>query len=118
MVTNVMREVGSDMRSDSVFGTKILDDLEIAGVEKWADSAVTLRCRFQLAPIEQPNVLGEFPRRMKAAFDIAGTEMPFLHLKRLAGQAMDGSAPSLSIKLETVNGIPANAQAKPGKEAV
>lgn len=34
-----MRAVGHDMRADAVFGPKTLDELEIAGVERWDDSA-------------------------------------------------------------------------------
>jgi small-conductance mechanosensitive channel len=49
----VMREVATEMRADPTFGPKILDDLEIAGVERWADSAVILRSRFKVAPLEQ-----------------------------------------------------------------
>lgn len=40
----VMRETGAEMRADPTFGPKIPDELEIAGVDKWADSAVILRC--------------------------------------------------------------------------
>ncbi len=97
---DVMRKVGADMRADTIFGPKILDDLEIAGVEQWADSAVMLRCRFKVAPIEQWNVRREFLRRLKAAFDAAGIEIPFPHLTLYAGQAKDGSAPSLPLKLD------------------
>ena len=43
----VMREVAAEMRADPTFGPKILDELEIAGVERWADSAVILRLALQ-----------------------------------------------------------------------
>ncbi|MCF8200301.1 MAG: mechanosensitive ion channel family protein [Sulfuritalea sp.] len=113
---NVMREVGAGMRTDPVFGPKILDDLEIAGVEQWADSAVILRCRFKVAPIEQWNVRREFLRRLKFAFDNAGIEIPFPHLTLYAGQAKDGSAPSLPIKLENTAGILTDKQENTAKE--
>jgi len=96
----VMRQVGAGMRTDAAFGPKILDDLEIAGVDKWADSAVILRCRFKVAPIEQWGVRREFLRRLKTAFDAAGIEIPFPHLTIYAGQAKDGSAPPLPLKLD------------------
>ena len=115
---DVMREVGAQMRADSVFGPKILDDLEIAGVEQWADSAVMLRCRFKVAPIEQWSVRREFLRRLKTAFDTAGIEIPFPHLTLYAGQAKDGSAPSLPVKLDTTTGIPAGNWEKSGKETL
>ncbi|MBK9020142.1 MAG: mechanosensitive ion channel family protein [Sulfuritalea sp.] len=100
----VMREVGAAMRQDGVFGPRILDDLEVAGVEQWADSAVVLRCRFKVAPIEQWGVRREFLRRLKHAFDAAGIEIPFPHLTIYAGQAKDGTAPPLPLRLDTVTG--------------
>jgi len=94
---DVMREIGAEMRADPVFGPKILDDLEIAGVDKWADSAVMLRCRFKVQPLEQWNVRREFLRRLKKAFDARGIEIPFPHLTIYAGVARDGSAPPFRV---------------------
>jgi small-conductance mechanosensitive channel len=88
----VMRETGAELRADPAFGPKILDELEIAGVDKWADSAVILRCRFKVRPLEQWNVRREFLRRLKKAFDARGIEIPFPHLTIYAGVAKDGSA--------------------------
>lgn len=88
----VMREIGAELRADPAFGPKILDELEIAGVDKWADSAVILRCRFKVRPLEQWNVRREFLRRLKKAFDARGIEIPFPHVTIYAGVAKDGSA--------------------------
>ena len=90
---DVMREVSREMRSDLDFGSKILDDLEIAGVESWADSAVVLRCRFKVVPLEQWGVRREFLRRLKKAFDARGIEIPFPHVTVYAGTCKDGTAP-------------------------
>src|SRR3990167_1502704 len=68
-VLAVMKAVGGEMRADSVFGPKILDDLEIAGVDRLDNSAVVLRCRFKVAPMAQWDVRREYLRRVKAAFD-------------------------------------------------
>ncbi|MEO8187287.1 MAG: mechanosensitive ion channel family protein [Burkholderiaceae bacterium] len=87
-----MRAVGHDMRADTVFGPKILDDLEIAGVERWDDSAVILRCRFKVAPLEQWRVRREFLKRLKNEFDARGIEIPFPHVTLYAGVGKDGSA--------------------------
>jgi len=73
----VMREVGRELRGDAVFGPKILGDLDVAGVDRWTDSAIVLRCRFKVAPHEQANVRREFLRRLKKAFDTRGIEIPF-----------------------------------------
>ena len=94
----VMRRVGAEMRADPVFGARILDDLEIAGVDRWDDSAVVLRCRFKVAPLEQWGVRREYLRRLKKAFDQDGIEIPYPHLTVYAGVARDGSAPAFNVK--------------------
>jgi len=94
----VMREVAAGLRADPAFAPRILEDLEIAGVNEWADSAVILRCRFKVAPLEQWGVKREFLRRLKRAFDERGIEIPFPHLTIYPGAAKDGSAPELRIR--------------------
>ena len=93
----VMRDVGEVLRADPVWQTRILEPVEIVGVENWADSAVILRCRFKVAPIEQWSVRREYLRRLKHAFDAAGIEIPFPHLTIYPGQLRDGSAPPLQV---------------------
>ena len=95
---SVMREVGQAMRADPVFGPKIAADTEIIGVENWADSSVTIRCRLKVVPpIEQWNVRREFLKRLKKAYDERGIEIPFPHVTVYAGQLKDGSAPALRV---------------------
>ena len=93
----LMREVAEAMRADPELGDKIEDDLEIAGVDQWADSAVMIRCRFKVKPLEQWGVRRAFLYRLKRAFDAAGIEIPFPHLTLYAGQDKDGSAPPLRL---------------------
>ena len=93
----VMREVAAGMRSDPELGEKIVEDLEIAGVDKWADSAVIIRCRFKVMPLEQWTVRRAFLYRLKKAFNAAGIEIPYPHLTLYAGQDKDGSAPPLRV---------------------
>lgn len=104
-----MRDVGERMRKDEAFGAKILADLEIAGVERLDDSAVILRCRFKVAPLEQWSVRREFLRRIKAEFDERGIEIPFPHVTLYAGQDKDGEAPPLPMRV--VRATPAKAPA-------
>jgi small conductance mechanosensitive channel len=82
-VFELMREVAAALRADPAFAPKILGDLEIAGVESWAESSVMLRARLRTMPLEQWNVRREFLRRLKKAFDDSGVEIPFPHLKIL-----------------------------------
>lgn len=50
-VMAVMHEVAAQLREDEAFGPRILGDLEMAGVEQWADSAVLIRCRLRTQAI-------------------------------------------------------------------
>jgi moderate conductance mechanosensitive channel len=103
---DVMRSVGRAMREDPAFGSKILDDLEIAGVERWGDSAVQLKCRFRVRPLEQWNVRREFLRRLKHAFDERGIEIPFPHLTLYAGADKRGMAPPFRLAQQSADGQP------------
>ncbi|MDP3833760.1 MAG: mechanosensitive ion channel family protein [Hydrogenophaga sp.] len=96
-VMGVMREVATQLRLDTEFGPRITDDLEIAGVEQWADSAVLIRCRFRCQPIQQWGVKREYLRRLKAAFDAHGIEIPYPHMTVYAGQDREGRAPAFEV---------------------
>lgn len=98
-VMKIMRSVGAELRADSAFASKILEDLEIAGVDSWADSAVVVRCRFKCAPLEQWSVRREYLRRLKHAFDAQGIEIPFPHLTVYAGQDKAGTAPAWRLRM-------------------
>ena len=101
-VLEVMKTVGAQLRADATFTDKILDDLEIAGLDRLDESAVILRCRFKVAPLQQWNVRREYLRRVKAAFDRAGIEIPFPHVTVYAGAPKRGDAPALP--LHVLNG--------------
>jgi small conductance mechanosensitive channel len=96
-VFSVIREVGEELRADEKFRDIILEDVDIAGVDNWADSAVMIRLRFKVAPIQQWAVRREFLRRLKSAFDARGIEIPYPHLTVYAGQNKDGSAPQFRL---------------------
>jgi small conductance mechanosensitive channel len=94
----VMRETARQLRADTEFGPRILDDLEIAGVDKWDNSAVVIRCRFKVIALEQWSVRREYLRRLKMAFDRAGIEIPYPHLTIYAGQDKAGNAPAFQLR--------------------
>ncbi|MGE0383317.1 MAG: mechanosensitive ion channel family protein [Gammaproteobacteria bacterium] len=96
-VIGVMRETGAALRADPAFEPRIIEDIEVAGVEQWADSAVLVRCRFKVRALEQWNVRREYLKRLKAAFDAAGIEIPYPHLTVFPGYAKDGSAPPFRV---------------------
>lgn len=85
-VMQVMQVVGADLYTDHVFSPKILDQLEMAGVDSLGDSAVVIRCRFKVIPLEQWTIKREYLRRIKNAFDQQNIEIPFPHLTVYQGQ--------------------------------
>ena len=102
-VYEIMRKVGADMRCAPGFKDQIIDDLEIAGIDSLADSAVIIRCRFKVHPLEQWDVKREFLYRIKKAFDTAGIEIPYPHLTLYAGQAKQGDTPAFRTQAQPMD---------------
>ncbi len=98
-VCEIMKETAAELRSDQVFGPRILEDLEIAGVESWADSAVIIRCRFKVKALEQWAIRRQYLQRLKREFDKQGIEIPFPHMTLYAGQ--DRKASPFPLKIVT-----------------
>ena len=78
-VVELMKEVGGKLREDPRYGPLMIDDVEVFGVDDFADSAVMIKGRIRTLPIKQWEVGREFRRRLKQAFDRAGVEIPFPH---------------------------------------
>jgi small-conductance mechanosensitive channel len=76
-VADVMKRVAAELRLDPAVGPHILEDLEVFGVDKFADSAVVIKARLKTLPIKQWEVGREYNRRLKKAFDREGIEIPF-----------------------------------------
>ena len=75
-VLEVMRETGRQLRAHANFKDKILEDLDIAGVESWNERGITLRARIKVRALEQSNVRREYLLRLKHAFDQADIQQP------------------------------------------
>ncbi|MBK7903041.1 MAG: mechanosensitive ion channel family protein [Proteobacteria bacterium] len=93
----VMRTVAAELAEDPDFAGRILTEFEIAGVERWDESAIVLRGRFKVRPLEQWNVRREYLRRLKGAFDAAGIEIPFPHVTVYAGAGKHDRAPAFHV---------------------
>ena len=94
-VIAVIRETGDGLRADPDFRDRILEELEVAGLQELGDSAVVIRSRFKCRPGFQWGVRREMNRRIKAAFDANGIEIPFPHTTVYFGEEKDGSLPPL-----------------------
>jgi len=86
-VAEIMREVGEDLQQDPQFGRKILEPIEILGVNNFGESEVVIKARLKTIPIEQWSVGREYRRRLKKAFDRKNIEIPFPHRTLYMGEA-------------------------------
>lgn len=86
-VVELLQQVGRQMREDPDFGPHITEDLEIFGVNKFADSAVEIKGRIKTKPIQQWKTGREFLRRVKYCFDENNIEIPFPHVSVYRGEA-------------------------------
>lgn len=76
-VMAVMSEVAAELRADPAHSARFTGPFEMAGIEKLDDSAIVVRARMQVAPLEQWNVRRQYLLRLKQAFDARGIEIPF-----------------------------------------
>ncbi len=97
-VMAVAKEVHDALRQDPEFSADIIDDLEVLGVDQFANSAVIIKARTKTKPIQQWRVAREFNRRLKYRFDELGIEIPFPHQTIYFGQDKDGSAPPVRVQ--------------------
>jgi small conductance mechanosensitive channel len=74
-----MRAAAESLRARADLSARILDGLEIAGVDQWADSSIMIKCRIKVVAGEQWLVRREFLKTLKLAFDAKGIEIPFPH---------------------------------------
>jgi small-conductance mechanosensitive channel len=105
-VIPILRRVGEEMRADEQFGPSILEDIEIFGVDEFADSAVVIKGRIKTVPIKQWDVGREYRRRIKQAFDREGVEIPFPHRTLYFGEQAENPLAKLAGKREK-SGAPA-----------
>lgn len=78
-VMELMKEVGDQMKADEDFSDKIIEPIEIFGVDEFGDSAITIKARLKTKPIQQWTVGREYRKRLKETFDKHNIEIPFPH---------------------------------------
>lgn len=95
----VIKDVHLQMSSDGAFSSKIIEPIEVFGVDSFGPNEIVIKARMKAVPREQWNVAREFRRRLKAAFDQHGIEIPFpqrtVHIQTMPVQALPSqSAPA------------------------
>ena len=98
-VMQVLHDLGAEMRQDPYFRRLILEPLEVAGVDRFADSAVVIKARFKTRPLRQWEVAREFNRRIKNRFDELRIEIPFPHQTLYFGADKQGRAPPAHVEV-------------------
>ena len=78
-VIEVIKNVGTDLQNDEVFGVDVLEPLEIAGLDKFGESEIVIKARLKTTPGMQWPLGREFRKRLKKAFDENGIDIPFPH---------------------------------------
>ena len=96
-VIRVIKQLDEELRKDPEFMNDIISPLEVAGLDKFGDSAIIIKARITTKPIQQWRIGREFNRRIKKRFDELGIEIPFPHLTVYAGADKDGGAPSFRL---------------------
>ena len=76
-IADLVRKVGAELRADAAFAPFILNDIEVIGVDAFADSSVTIKVRIKTVPLKQWEVGRELRRRLKKAYDAAGVAFPY-----------------------------------------
>ncbi len=71
----VLAQVGADLRGDPQFAADLLEDLQVIGIDDFADMQVKLTLRIKTVPSKQWQVSRELRRRIKKAFDEHGIPM-------------------------------------------
>jgi small conductance mechanosensitive channel len=79
MVMDLMKQVGDELQNDSEFKDKIIEPIEIFGLDQFAESAIVIKARLKTKPIQQWTVGREYRKRLKYAFDQHNIEIPFPH---------------------------------------
>lgn len=88
-VMQVMQEVGDELSNDPEWREKIIDTIEINGLDDFAASSIVIRARYRTKPLMQWAVGREYRRRLKKKFDELDIEIPFPHQTIYWGSEID-----------------------------
>ncbi len=98
-VIAVIEELGAEIRADPAFADRILEDIQVQGLDRFDDSAVIIRARIKTKPLQQWGVRRAFNLLMKRRFDELGIEIPFPHQTIYFGEDREGKAPPAPVRV-------------------
>ena len=98
-VMHVMRTVGKEMFESEEFGHRMLNPVEVLGLDSFGDSSVNIKAVIKSRPLQQFVLKREYQRRLKIVFDKEGIEIPFPHITFYTGEVTN----PLPITLESID---------------
>lgn len=78
-VMDIMKKTGEELQNNPEFKDKIIEPIEILGLDNFADSALVIKARLKTKPITQWAIGREYRKLLKIAFDKHNIEIPFPH---------------------------------------
>ena len=79
-VFNVLRDCYKELISNPIYKEKVMDDIEIWGLDEFRESSICIKARIKTHPKEQWSVKREFNRIVKERFEKENIEIPFNQL--------------------------------------
>lgn len=76
-VIDIINKTGNALAEDPLFKDSILKAPQFLRVNEFADSSIVVKVVGDTKPLKQWEISGEFRKRIKAAFDKEGIEIPF-----------------------------------------
>ncbi|MGL5683165.1 MAG: mechanosensitive ion channel family protein [Marinifilaceae bacterium] len=108
-VMKVMRDTGKEMFESEEFGHRMLNPVEVLGLDSFGDSSINIKAVIKTRPLQQFALKREYQRRLKIAFDNQNIEIPFPHITFYTG---DVTKP-LPITLENLDAATAELSKTP-----
>lgn len=90
-VMEILQEVGVEMADDETWGPRLLEPVNVMGVQDFSDSAVVIRMNLKTVPDMRWDVARELRRRIKNRFDQEDIEIPFPHRTLYVGTGASGT---------------------------
>lgn len=85
-VMELMRKTGDEMFKTDEYGPRMLNAVEVLGLDTFGDSAIIIKAIIKTRPMQQWAIKREYQRRLKMVFDQEGIEIPFPHLSIYTGE--------------------------------
>jgi small conductance mechanosensitive channel len=80
-VIAVMRRVGDELQRDPAYGPRLIEPIEVFGVDAFREASIVIQARLKTLPIQQWTVGREYRRRLVQAFAAEGIEAPPRNLR-------------------------------------